>query len=124
MLKEWKKVRQEKHSFRRLFTDDNFDLYVWYPSQHDRRITGFQLVYNSDGCQKALTWQAELGFSHLKIDEGDRGLNRSPILVMDGLFDYGSVVDALTYSMRSLDPDISELVIRKLEEYAKTRPVL
>ncbi len=73
---------------------------------------------------KALTWQAELGFSHLKIDEGDRGLNRSPILVMDGLFDYGSVVDALTYSMRSLDPDISELVIRKLEEYAKTRPVL
>lgn len=124
MLKEWKRIRQEKHSFRRLFTDDNFDLYVWYKSPHNLTITGFQLVYNSDGCQKALTWQQESGFSHLKIDEGDKGLNRSPILVLDGLFDYGSVVDALRCSMKDLDPDISDLVIEKINKYTKTHPVL
>jgi hypothetical protein len=44
MLKEFPNLRQQGEGFRRLFTDPQFDLYVWYASR-EGAVIGFQLVY-------------------------------------------------------------------------------
>ena len=57
MLTEFKAVRQiPKDGFRRWFTDQDFDLFVWYEDESKTNIVGFQLCYNKRGNQKALTW--------------------------------------------------------------------
>jgi hypothetical protein len=119
MLAEFKKVRQDINSFRRLFTDRNFDLYIWYRCVDSTEIIGFQLVYNSGMEQKALTWQKDSGFCHLRIDEGDRGFNKTPILVKDGAFEYPDVRDRLLASIRNVDTEIRDFVVSKIDEYGE-----
>ena len=70
MLKEYLQVRQiEGESKRRWFSDDYFDLIVWFDEQDE--ITGFQLCYDIHHVQRAVTWQKDSGFSHHKIDDGE-----------------------------------------------------
>jgi len=117
MLKEYKKIRQEEKTFRRLFTDDFFDLYIWYPDEGKASIVGFQLVYRSGIEKKALTWTGRTGFFHTKIDEGDKKVNQSPILVQDGVFEYENVAAELEMRIGSIDGDIRKYVLEKIREY-------
>jgi hypothetical protein len=68
MLREFRKVRQERGTYRRLFTDDYFDLYLWY-SQRWGRFLGFQLVYDKNDNPHALTWTESQGFQHESVDD-------------------------------------------------------
>jgi hypothetical protein len=120
VLVEFKALRQEPNSYRRLFTDEQFDLYIWYETVHAQSITGFQLVYDSGKVQKALTWRKGIGFDHMEIDEGDRGINKSPILVVDGSFEYDRIWGALKDRMVHVDNEIQNIVAEKIEDYRKS----
>lgn len=121
MLKEFKRLRQDKKSFRRLFSDDQYDLYIWYPDHEMERIIGFQLVYKSGADEKALTWTEKGGFLHTKIDDGDKKTNQSPILVADGLFEYSTVYPGLAERIVEVDPVIRSFVMDKIGSYDRAR---
>jgi hypothetical protein len=70
MLVEIRNTRQiEGEGFRRWFTDEFFDLIVWYDEK--RTLVGFQLCYDKEGRERALTWTREHGFQHNRIDDGE-----------------------------------------------------
>ena len=55
MLAEIRNARQiAGEDFRRWFTDEEFDLIVWYGD--DRSLVGFQLCYDKQDRERALTW--------------------------------------------------------------------
>jgi hypothetical protein len=121
MLKEFTKLRQDKKSYRRLFSDDQYDLYVWYPTRDMVRIVGFQLVYKSGMDEKALTWTETGGFLHTKVDDGDKKTNQSPILVADGLFEYSTVYPGLAARIEGVESAVRDFVMEKIGSYDLAR---
>jgi len=123
MLVEYRNVRQVGgEGFRRWFSDDYFDLIVWYEgTRHGHRgITGFQLCYDRSGYERALTWQGGRGFSHEKVDTGEAGhlgLKSTPILVADGIFDASAIADRFREASRGIDAEIVKLVLDRLAAY-------
>lgn len=120
MLKEFTAVRQiPGDGFRRWFTDEEFDLFVWYEDSSRRQILGFQLCYDKRGEQKALTWYRERGYLHTAIDDGESTplKNRTPILVADGVFPRDRIAALFHEAARNLDPELVELVEGRLEAF-------
>lgn len=123
MLVEYRNVRQVSgEGFRRWFSDDYFDLIVWYEGtrRSHRDINGFQLCYDRSGFERALTWQSGRGFSHEKVDTGEGGrlgLKSTPILVADGLFDADAIAERFREACRGIDPKIARLVLDRLATY-------
>jgi hypothetical protein len=118
MLLEIKHVRQiPGEGYRRWFSDDYFDLYLWY--NHDT-IDGFQLCYNKNVKEHSITWQKGKGFLHNKIDDGETQPqdNKTPILIDDGTFDNKSVADRFIAESKDIDKDVSRFVYDKLLEYS------
>jgi hypothetical protein len=78
---EIRDVRQNPNeNFRRLFSDENFHLIVWY--KPDETIDGFELSYDKTGREKAIRWLSDKGFSHYRVDSGEQSplANRTPML--------------------------------------------
>ena len=120
-LKEFE-VRQIKDDPpRRWFSNNYFDLIVWY---HGDRIFGFQLCYDVMYAERALTWTQDEGFSHNRIDDGEGvpGKNLTPILVEDGVFDRESILSRFRAESKLIDGEVRDFVIRKLEDYAPPGP--
>jgi hypothetical protein len=123
MLVEYRNVRQVGgEGYRRWFSDDYFDLIVWYEgNRHSHRgISGFQLCYDRSGYERALTWQRGRGFSHEKVDTGEGGRigpKSTPILVADGLFDASAIAGRFREASRGIDAEIVELVLDRLAAY-------
>jgi hypothetical protein len=88
MLREIRDVKQVPgEPRRRWFSDENFDLIVWVDPED--QIIGFQLCYDKETKQKALTWLKDDGYQHSRIDDGDNPgkMKASPVLETDGHFD-------------------------------------
>ncbi len=125
MLVEYRNVRQVGgEGFRRWFSDDYFDLIVWYDGTRRNHwgINGFQLCYDRSGYERALTWQRGRGFSHEKVDTGESGrlgLKSTPILVADGLFDASAIAERFREASRGIDPGIVALVLDRLAMYPR-----
>jgi hypothetical protein len=118
MLRELPKVRQvPEEPRRRWFADDYFDLIVWYDG--DGGIIGFQLCYDLQGEERALTWKQETGFSHRRVDSGDlrRPFKATPILVEDGAFDEAAVRRLFTESSQEMDERTAGFVLEKIRDY-------
>lgn len=114
MLREFSNLRQEHQGFRRLFTDDKYQLYLWYSDREREILMGFQLIYQYQGQQKALTWNESGGYQHSGVDEGESWMNPAPLLVEDGFFQYAAVKDDLIACLESaMDPDV-KLVLQKI----------
>ena len=97
MLQEFPTVRQEEGTFRRLFSDENFDLYLWYRSRWGRLI-GYQLCYDKGENYHCLTWTRDSGYSHEAVDDGESGgagggYKGTPILIPDGVLDKASLAE-------------------------------
>jgi hypothetical protein len=122
MLKEFPNLRQHDEGYRRLFYDGYFDLYIWY-EREGGPLTGFQLVYDKRGYQRSLTWTEAEGFSHNRIDEGERTgeVKMTPILVPDGSFDPQGVRPLFIKAAESLEPGLCAFVLEKLDAY-QARP--
>lgn len=118
MLYEYSDVRQIKgEGIRRWFADDDFDLIVWY--DYSNKIKGFQLCYDKQVSERALTWHKDGNYSHNKIDDGDVtfGNKKTPILVADGLFDKNRIGKLFLESSMDIEKDIADFVYKKIIEY-------
>jgi hypothetical protein len=121
MLKEYKRVSQEQAVSRRLFSDEDIDLYVWYDNSNNK-ILGFQLVYGKkNDAMRAFTWDSANGFSHTKVDDSG-WYNPSPILVRDGIFDTAHIMKQFKEISPEVDKEITDLVLEKIAEYDVSTP--
>ncbi|MBN2735503.1 MAG: hypothetical protein JXR70_00890 [Spirochaetales bacterium] len=117
-LKEIKTVSQDEPGIhRRWFTDNDYwDLYVW--TLDNGEVYGFQLCYDKDLDEKALTWIKDREFSHKTVNPGSYRdhSNRmgTPILVPDGYFHKNTVAERFLSDAKALEPWIQELVIEKI----------
>jgi hypothetical protein len=116
MLAELRDVRQiEGEHRRRWFADDFFDLIVWLGDGGEP--VAFQLCYDKEGHQRALTWKAPSSYTHTGIDDGENRPGRykaTPILVADGAFDHSAIGERFRRAAAGIDPAIAELVHAKL----------
>ena len=116
-LTEIRDVRQiPTEGHRRWFTGGEFDLIVWYEGG---ALTGFQLCYDKSQRERALTWRTSGSYGHTRIDDGEKmpGPKMTPILVQDGHFDKVKVGERFRVAAVGIDPEIADLVSRRIEEY-------
>ena len=121
MLHEFQQVLQPKGEYRRLFADDDMQLYVWY-SRPGTAPIGFQLVYHLGKESKAVTWTVAEGFHHTGVDDGDNYYNQTPILVPDGALDVAWLESSFGAASELVDEDIRQLVLATLSEYRPPNP--
>ena len=121
MLVELKNVRQiEGEHRRRWFADRYFDLIVWIAE--DGAIAGFQLCYDKEGDQRALTWKRPGSYTHTGIDDGENRparFKQTPILVADGAIDHATIAARFRRASPTIDRPIAELVYAKLRAYER-----
>jgi len=122
MIQEVKPLRQVPgESYRRCFSDDFFDLFVWYSPLGT--IMGFQLCYEKGPNEKALTYSLLEGFSHERVDDGE-GIpyhyKMTPILIPDGSFNKRSVLRLFRKKSTGIDPAVVDFVCRKIALYPST----
>jgi hypothetical protein len=118
MLSEVIPARQAPgEKFRRWFSDDYFDLIVWY--EGDGSVYGFQLCYDKNRQERAVTWTRDAGPVHQRLDDGEErraGFKLSPVLLPDGECDRG-IVPAFRVRSVSLDPVLAAFIIEQLERW-------
>jgi hypothetical protein len=118
MLKEFHHLRQiEGEHRRRWFSDDYFDLIVWFEEEEP---VGFQLCYNIGKDEHAVTWFKDKSYSHAKVDEGEevfRLYKSSPVLTANGAFDPLAVAEKFKESSKEIDTKIADLVYKIITEH-------
>lgn len=116
MLTEVKNPRQHKNEpFRRCFLGDNVDLFVWYLKNGE--IIGFQLCYDKEQREKALSWNKDEGYDHENVDDGEKGtidMKRTPILVCDGIPLIDNIVSMFENENAEIDRKVKSFVLSKL----------
>ena len=118
MLREYEGVSQHQgEGRRRWFRDEQFDLIVWYEAGE---VVGFQLCYDVNADERAITWYASGSYTHTKVDAGDKPMGRkeSPVLEGGGHFDKDRVIRDFDASASEIDPGIARLVHERLETYS------
>lgn len=119
MLTEIRNVRQvPREGFRRWFSDEYFDLIVWYSGEE---VSGFQLCYDKNRRERALTWQSSGQYEHHLVDDGEQlpagGFKMTPVLVQDGAFDHQAIAARFRRESWRIDPEIASLVLKALRAY-------
>ena len=126
MLVERTNVRQiAGEGYRRWFSDEYFDLILWYEGEAQAdstadKVVGFQLCYDKRGQERALSWHREGGFSHDLIDAGEipGKASMSPVLQPGGELPE-AVIERFRSSSLEVGLFIKNLVCTKLSEYRK-----
>ena len=111
-------MRQVPNDYRRrLFSDEEFELYVWY--NPDDCFHGFQLCYDPADHPRALTWREKSGFSHHSVDTGEESplTNRTPILKKEFPPDAIALLRRFRACDHNLPVDIRDFIREKLEAY-------
>ncbi|MGH9941891.1 MAG: hypothetical protein ACRD9R_05980 [Pyrinomonadaceae bacterium] len=125
MLRELNHVTADNGLRRRWFEDDYFDLIVWCEPTGQGEIVRFQLCYDKQARERAVTWQRGEGFAHEPVDTGEVGPwdFRAPVLAGTRGRDAGDEppprnLRAL-FAERSanIDRELAEFVRRKLAEF-------
>jgi hypothetical protein len=125
MLHEFEKVRQRPNEgFRRFFSDDNFELMVWYDSSK-KNITGFQIVYDLKWKERVITFKTDEGKivkSH-RYNTGNyyevHGSDSSSILSGDpGEIDI-EFIRRLLVAILTIDKEIQEYIKNTLKRQFK-----
>lgn len=116
---EIRNVRQiHGESRRRWFSSAHFDLIVWYSDT--QVISGFELCYDKQRGEHALSWKEACGFQHMAVDDGEQRAGKykaAPVLVPDGAFDVKRVHAQFARAGDSLPAEIYNLVLSKLEQH-------
>ncbi len=122
MLTEIRNARQvEGEGFRRWFMDEYFDLIVWYDDE--KSLIGFQLCYDKQRRERALTWTRDHGFQHNRIDAGETpGHSKmTPIIVADGAFSRDNVADRFREASGGIEPGLARFVHETLLQHTPRR---
>lgn len=117
MLAEIHPVRQlPGEGYRRWFTDEDLDLIVWYESEEQQEIQGFQLCYDKQVREHALTWRPDGGFTHHRVDAGESpySAKMSPTLQVDGNIDFRKISSLFVSHAKEIDAALVSFVADKL----------
>jgi hypothetical protein len=121
MLREIAARQVEGEPQRRWFTSPEIDLYVWLAE--DGSPAGFQLCYDKQSREHALTWTDGSGFSHMAVEGGEARPGRykgTPILVANGAIDVEGVLGQLRQeASAALPPEFLQFVEGKIAALAK-----
>ena len=116
MLTERADIRQNSgESHRRWFSDDYFDLIVWFNESDD--IILFQLGYDPDGVDSLFEWRPASGLSHFTVDAAGRRPARharTPFLVPAQAPDVTALADRFNAQVGTIEPSIVDFVLDKL----------
>ena len=118
MLIELENVRQIKEEgCRRWFSDDYFDLIVWY--DYAKNIDGFQLCYDKNRHERALTWTQDGGFRHDSVDSGESPYSskKTPVIVRNGVFNKTKIAELFKRESKYIDRKIADLVYKKIIKF-------
>ena len=119
MLREIQARQLTGEPSRRWFTSPDIDLFVWLGE--DGAPTGFQLCYDKQHREHALTWTRTGGFTHMGVDGGESRPGRykgTPILVANGAIDYEGILEQLRSQAATLPAAFLELVEAKVSDLA------
>jgi methylglutaconyl-CoA hydratase len=122
VLREFGQTRQDSDEYaRRWFSSVDCDLILWL--NPDESLLGFQFCYDKPVNEHALTWISGHGFSHMKVDSGERyGPGKAaPILMFDGVFDERRVLDLLQEESRLVPAEHRQFIIGKVAELVRSR---
>src|SRR5690349_10217715 len=110
MLREMRTRQIEGEPRRVWFTDDYFDLYVWFDV--DGGLCGFRLCYDKQGVERAVTWLSET-FQHHRVDSGENGPwgKMSPVLAGVCPFEAAPVRREFELRAEGLPREIRALVL-------------
>jgi hypothetical protein len=118
LLREISPTRQPAGDpHRRWFASPRCDLIVWL--RDDDGIDGFQFCYDKESSEHAVTWFADFGFSHMRVDTGgtDQAHGRgTPLLVTNGVFDGKRILELFRQECELVPAEFVELVSGKLQE--------
>ena len=117
-MKEIRDVRQiPGEPRRRWFSDEDFDLIVW--TDPEDQMIGFQLCYDKEIKQKALTWLKDDGYQHSRIDDGDNPgkMKSSPVLEADGHFDREGIGRRFLETRGDVPEKIADFVYDRITRY-------
>lgn len=104
---------------RRWFASPNIDLFIWVNDQG--APSGFQLCYDKQHREHALTWTQSTGFSHMAVDGGESRPARykgAPILVSNGAIDAQQILGDFLREATSLPIEFAQLVESRVRELA------
>ena len=104
---------------RRWFGSTDMDLIVWYDESDS--IAGFELYYDKHIREHVFIWRADLGISHLAVDDGEQKPalhhKESPILIPDGHVDPNRIRALFDESCENLPTQVVTLVQQKLVQH-------
>lgn len=119
MLREIKTSKTiDNDLIKRWFNDHEMDLIVWANENGD--ISKFQLCYDKNYSEHALTWNESTGFRHNKVDDGEGRSGRhkgTPILVSDGIINIEAIASKFIENSTNIDINILNFIHDKLLEY-------
>jgi hypothetical protein len=118
VLAEFKQVKQEAGGGRRRwFEDDAMELIVWY--RGGEALEGFQLCYaGEDRRERALTWRMGRGFSHARVDTGDRRPDKdlTPVLIPDGAVPWEQLAAEFAMRAAEMEAAVRDFVIERMRK--------
>ena len=120
MLREIGAIRQDsKRGNRRWFQDDYFDLYVWQDVQG--APIAFQLCYERNRTEGVISWTAEGGFDHARVDGGEHPshIAMAPTLRPGGHPPYFRIYSHFLDATTGWDPPLRAFLLEGLREYRK-----
>lgn len=118
MLREVKNTYQDPDQPpRRFFFSHEQDLWVWFGE--DGALVAFQLAYGKYRNEHAIRWKAGLGFRHEQVDDGENAgpVKQTPILIADGAFDAGGVLERFLELSGEMPQEIVDFVAARLREH-------
>jgi hypothetical protein len=123
MLREIPAARQiPGEPKRRWFTSQNMDLFVW--TSDEGSPIGFQLCYDKQSREHALTWTDAVGFGHTAVDGGESRPGRykgAPILVANGAVDTGHILEQFRLEAASLPVELVHLIEGRIAQLSEAR---
>ena len=117
MLREIRGVRQTPgHLFCRWFNDELLDLFVW--QEEGGRITGFQLCFDKDTAERALTYSEASGYLLEDVQAEESSLDMgSPVLANVSTLPFPRLLAQLAERGAGIDPRVLRYVTEKIEAY-------
>ena len=118
MLREVPNVRQHPGDcFRRFFTDEALDMYVWYI---EGLMVGFQLCYDKHKREQAVSYLEGRGYWLSKVLTGEDSVwdGSTPVLIPSQDFPGQRVLDEFMARGQRLEHAVFDYVMKKLTEQA------
>ena len=118
-LREIRRARQEAGGAkrRRWYTCASADLYVWESASESASVSAlkaFEFCYAKPRAERSLTWSADQGFRHFRIDDGEPSplVNSTPVAVASETVDWAAVALTLERFGANIEPRLYRQILK------------